>query len=90
MDDHKQKHLSPEDLSQRWHVSTQTLANWRSVKQHKGPPYLKLGQSVVYDIADIEAYEKANKITPEEYPEPPAPAVPRMDEDFPGKYEEII
>jgi len=81
------KHLTSEELATRWCISTQTLANWRHDK--KGPPYIKMGQ-IIYELSDIEAYEAKNKITPEEYPEPPAPAVPRMDEDLPGKYEEII
>lgn len=48
-------HLTPADLAQRWGVHPQHLANQRS--QGEGPDYLKLGRSVRYPLAVIEAYE---------------------------------
>ena len=72
------EHFTPDELASRWRISNQTLANWRHAK--KGPPYVKLGQ-ILYPLKDIEAYEKANKISPEEFPEPKAPAVPRRPDE---------
>jgi hypothetical protein len=35
------------------------LANWRSLGV--GPAYLKLHGRIVYDLADVEMYERAKK-----------------------------
>ena len=40
-----------------------TLQNWRS--KDYGPPYIKCGNSVRYDPADLEAYIAKHKIDPE-------------------------
>ncbi len=48
-------HLTPKDLSARWHIATQTLDNWRW--RGEGPRYLKIGGRVIYRLEDIEAYE---------------------------------
>ncbi|RYF21786.1 MAG: DNA-binding protein [Oxalobacteraceae bacterium] len=53
------KHLSARELATRWTMSIKTLANWRS--DLKGPKFMKLGARVVYDQADVEAYERTNK-----------------------------
>ena len=50
------QHLTPKDLSARWHIATRTLDNWRW--RGEGPRYLKIGgRRVVYRLEDIEAYE---------------------------------
>jgi hypothetical protein len=40
-------------------VSERTLERWRW--KRKGPPYLKIGGRVVYELSAIEAYEKAHR-----------------------------
>lgn len=54
--------LNPKELSERWggSIGVRTLANWRFMG--KGPQYLKLGRKVVYDLAVIEAWEKARSV----------------------------
>lgn len=54
--------LKPADLAARWHTSTGRLGNLRSAQ--RGPAHVKIGQSVRYRIADIEAYEAANTVQP--------------------------
>ena len=49
------QHLTPKDLSARWHIATRTLDNWRW--RGEGPKYLKIGGRVIYRLEDIEAYE---------------------------------
>jgi hypothetical protein len=49
------KHLNQIDLARRWRVSERTLERWRWLKM--GPPYLKIGGRVVYQLSQIEAYE---------------------------------
>jgi len=50
-------HLDERNLATRWSMSPRTLQRWRQDK--KGPPFLKLGGRVVYRLADIEAWERA-------------------------------
>ncbi len=54
--------LTPAQLAERWSVQVGSLANMRS--QGRGPGYLRLGASVRYLLADIEAYEQANRKVP--------------------------
>jgi predicted DNA-binding transcriptional regulator AlpA len=44
-------------------LQTQTLRNWRA--QSKGPPYIKIGRSVRYDINDLLEYMAKRRVTPE-------------------------
>lgn len=53
----QEKHLSQQQVADRWSVSPRTLEKWRWDKI--GPRYLKIGNRVVYRIADIEEYEKS-------------------------------
>ena len=48
------------ELADRWRMSANTLRVWRSAG--KGPSYNKRGDKVTYSLADIEAYEKENKV----------------------------
>lgn len=54
------QYLRPQDLSERWAVATKTLANARV--RGEGPPYVKIGGSVRYSLADVEAYETAGRV----------------------------
>jgi hypothetical protein len=49
------KHLTQDEVAERWSVSPRTLEGWRWMGQ--GPRFLKIGGRVVYRVADIEAYE---------------------------------
>ena len=49
------RHLSQDDLADRWQMSVRTLERWRS--QRQGPAFLKLGGKVVYRLSDIETFE---------------------------------
>lgn len=50
--------FTADELVKRWrgNVTVGTLANWRS--QGAGPRFTKIGNTVLYARADIEAYEK--------------------------------
>ena len=50
-------------LAKEMNLSVQTLRNWRH--KGKGPPYIKIGRAVRYNIKDIEKYLKQNRIDPE-------------------------
>ena len=53
------KHLDQRELAHRWRISCRTLERWRWLNQ--GPPYLKLGGRVVYQLSDIQAYERRRR-----------------------------
>jgi hypothetical protein len=50
-------------LAERWHLHRQTLIRWRS--SNTGPAFTKINGRVLYPLAEVEQYEKANTITPE-------------------------
>lgn len=52
--------LTPEQLSERWQkkVSVRSLANWRAAKPRRGPKFMKIGHSVLYSLAAVEAFER--------------------------------
>jgi hypothetical protein len=52
--------LTDVQLAERWHVHRQTLIRWRSL--NKGPSYSKINGRVLYPLAEVEQYEKANTI----------------------------
>lgn len=56
--------LTDLQLAERWHVHRQTLIRWRSL--NKGPSYSKINGRVLYLLAEVEQYEKANTITHEQ------------------------
>lgn len=43
-------------------LSVQTLRNWRN--QRKGPPYVKIGRAVRYQMDDVSAYIDRHKVEP--------------------------
>ena len=52
--------ITPDQLAERWHASTNWLANQRCAGV--GVPYLKLGRKVVYRMRDVLAYEDASAV----------------------------
>jgi hypothetical protein len=56
--------LTDVQLAERWHVHRQTLIRWRSL--NKGPSYSKINGRVLYPLAEVEQFEKANTITHEQ------------------------
>ena len=57
------KFITPRQLSERWgeSIGVNTLANWRS--SGEGPPFIKIGSKVLYDLVDIEAWEASRRVT---------------------------
>lgn len=50
--------LNQVDLSRRWGIAPRTLEQWRW--KGEGPPFIKIGHTVRYRIADIETYEQTH------------------------------
>ena len=50
------RHLTPEQLSERWDIPVGTLKRWR--RERKGPRFLRIGRHPVYPLTYVEAYEK--------------------------------
>jgi hypothetical protein len=65
-------HLHQIELANRWRISPRTLERWRWLRQ--GPPFMKIGGRVVYRLADIEAYEVAQRRDSAMATNPNAPA----------------
>ncbi|GAA0980518.1 MULTISPECIES: helix-turn-helix transcriptional regulator [Nocardiopsis] len=51
------RHLTPEELAERWRSKVQTLANMRY--RGDGPRWIKCGRLVRYRLADVKAYEES-------------------------------
>lgn len=62
--------LTSKEVADRWRLSDQTLANWRSAG--KGPPFIRVGSRVLYPVEGIHAYEKLSQqwLSNEEQPQP--------------------
>jgi hypothetical protein len=54
--------VSTKELSRMWDMPESTLRYWRCAGV--GPPYVQLGGRIKYDLADVEAYVRANKRKP--------------------------
>jgi hypothetical protein len=54
--------VSTRELSGIWGVPESTLRYWRCAEV--GPPYVKLGGRIKYDLVDVELYVRANKRNP--------------------------
>ncbi|WP_245228126.1 helix-turn-helix domain-containing protein [Xanthomonas bromi] len=56
----RQTFLTSAQLVERWNgaVTAATLANWRS--QGRGPSFTKLGSKVLYPLASLIEWERAN------------------------------
>lgn len=48
--------LTSKELSERWRLSGQTLANWRAART--GPSFIRISNRVRYPIAAIIAFEQ--------------------------------
>jgi hypothetical protein len=64
MKDYRQRTLIDEKkLAEIINRSVQTLRNDRC--QGRGLPFIRIGGSIRYDLADVERYLKQNRIDPE-------------------------
>ena len=50
--------VTERQVSERWNVSLNTLRYWRSTGE--GPPYVKIGRSVRYNVSALEKYLRRN------------------------------
>ena len=56
-------YFTPKQLAERWHMTEQTLANWRSLQ--RGPPFIRISNRVLYEaqtILDHEDHQKQKTI----------------------------
>ena len=53
--------LTTEEVAHLTGLSRETLAQWRS--QRRGIPYLKMGRSVRYALADVQAYLEGCRVS---------------------------
>lgn len=55
--------LTPQEVSDRYgnRISTRTLSNWRS-SGLSGPPYTKIGGSVLYPLSKLIEWESGNTV----------------------------
>ena len=51
--------FTPEQLAQRWNITTRTLSQWRW--NGRGPHYAKMSRRILYRISDIEDYERSKR-----------------------------
>lgn len=61
--------MTQEQLAARWHLSPRTLEQWRWLG--RGPRFLKIGARVLYDEAEIEAFEASHYCQNTHGPMPP-------------------
>ena len=52
-------YLTQNELASRFRVSPRTVERWRW--KRTGPNYIKLGGKVVYELADVETYERRRR-----------------------------
>ena len=54
--------LTTKELSARWggRITVRALENWRSTSN--GPPFIKLGGSVLYRATDIDKWESSRTV----------------------------
>lgn len=55
-------YLSTRQLAERLGLATITLELWRA--RGSGPPYLKLGRAVRYDLAEVERWLSDQAVDP--------------------------
>jgi hypothetical protein len=60
MDKPSERFLTEDEIAARYRglVSAGTLRNWRA--KGRGPPFVKVGRSVLYPLAALEAWEVEN------------------------------
>lgn len=54
--------ITTKELSEIWGIPESTLRYWRGAEI--GPPYVKLGGRIKYDLVDVEHYVRVNKRMP--------------------------
>lgn len=56
------KFLTPEEVTERYRgqVTVGTLRNWRAMRI--GPPFVKIGKSVLYSIEALNAWDHKNTV----------------------------
>ena len=52
-------YLNQSELAVRFRISPRTLERWRWKKT--GPNYIKLGGKIVYELTDVEIYERRRR-----------------------------
>jgi hypothetical protein len=50
--------LTEQQLARRWHLGDQTLPRWR--EDRRGPPFVRIGQQVLYPEQGVLSYEHIN------------------------------
>ena len=50
-----ERHLTEDELAERWQVSLRTLQRWRRLG--RAPAHLALGRSALYRLTDVEDFE---------------------------------
>ena len=53
-------HLTGDEVAQRLHMSTKTLANWRV--SGEGPRFIKAGRRILDPMPEIEAWEQSRLV----------------------------
>jgi hypothetical protein len=51
--------LTPQELAAHWRMSVRTLDRWRA--QRYGPAWLALGGRILYQLADVKAFEARHR-----------------------------
>lgn len=56
------KFLTADEVAERYRgeISVGTLRNWRA--QRIGPPFVKIGKSVLYPVQDLDEWDKKNLV----------------------------
>ena len=54
--------LTSIEVSERYDIPTETLAYWRNSAPPRGPAFHRIGRAVRYYVADLEAYEQAQRV----------------------------
>ena len=54
--------LTQRQLAARWNMSPRSLERWR--REHYGLPWLIIGGSVRYKLADVVSFERARRVDP--------------------------
>lgn len=55
------RYLRPRNAAKRYDISKSLLDNWRVTGD--GPPYIKLGNAVLYDVAATDAWFDARHVS---------------------------
>lgn len=50
------RYLTEEEASRYLSMSVHTLRQWRSKREKNGPPFLKVGSSIRYDVQSLDVW----------------------------------